>query len=256
MNPSQYLPNRYAMNPYGQQFNPSQQQFQPYPGQIPSGQLMSFPPYGSSQGSPGMQMQQGQQLPPGAMWASGFPTGPIIEDLCAPNPMSMQGGSPPINSMPARMSMASMHPSSMPQVQDVFGLRQPAYGTYPQGISPHQAAQMQQAQRQQQRMMGPYPPTSGFGAQQQQLQLQQQQQQHHQQQQQQQVQRAVQQQQQQQQQHMDSSSLMPRSRIDVATGFPAAVSPNGLTQMSSPGGNPQAGLPMTPENGYSSFMSP
>ncbi|KAK3376340.1 hypothetical protein B0T24DRAFT_618481 [Lasiosphaeria ovina] len=221
----------------------------------PNGQILTYPP--STYAGHGMnqmaQHQQQQQYQPGAMWASGFPAGPIIEDLCAP-PMGMVGpGSPPINSMPARMPMGSMHPSSMPQVQNVFGLRHP---TYHNMVMPPQNAM--QAQSMQSRMVGSYPP---YGVTPQQ-QAQAQQQAHHHARQQQQAQQH-QQRQQQQLQQLDPSTMMPRTgatRVDTTTGFPSDVASSddaGLGQhMTSPGGNPQAGMPLTPDNGYNSFMSP
>lgn len=133
MNRSRYMPHAaYSINPYHPQ---------PY-GSVPimpgmmAPQTMALPPttattYGNSaaQQSP---IQTSLLSPPNAMWTANFANGPIIEDLCVPPqppPPHHLASSPPLNALPPRMAAPPMmHPGAMPQVQNVFGIRQPAVG--------------------------------------------------------------------------------------------------------------------------------
>ncbi|KAK3305975.1 uncharacterized protein B0T15DRAFT_533957 [Chaetomium strumarium] len=131
MNRSRYVPhavysiNPYASNPYG--IGPTQSPMQGGGGMMPPSQAMGMAASQSPYGSPQSQQHHGQSpvqtsLSPNAMWAANFANGPIIEDLCAPPP-------PPLTMPPAappHMRMAAhMHPGAMPQVQNVYGVRQP-----------------------------------------------------------------------------------------------------------------------------------
>ncbi|KAK4184277.1 hypothetical protein QBC35DRAFT_540627 [Podospora australis] len=198
MNRSRYVPQQqaYAVNPY-QAFGPMPTSAQPMPGMMPIG---AFPPQQSAfgAGSPNPNpmgaspiLQQHQHLTsPASMWAN-FANGPIIEDLCAPPPTHMGlAGSPPMNALPHhhQMRLASMgagiHPSSLPQIQNVYGMRHPGqpggtphpgfigafpgsppgmpvrmagsfppgYAAQPQGLAPQWAFQQHQQMQQQQQM--------------------------------------------------------------------------------------------------------
>ncbi|KAK4222592.1 hypothetical protein QBC38DRAFT_489466 [Podospora fimiseda] len=65
-------------------------------------------------------------MSPSALWTAQFANGPIIEDLCAPPPHHhhMTLASPPMNALPPRGPPGMMH---MPQVQNVYGVRQPGF---------------------------------------------------------------------------------------------------------------------------------
>jgi hypothetical protein len=147
--------------------------------------------------------------------------------------MGIFPGSPPMAFPPPGMPMAPMHPSAMPQVQNVYGIRQPVPFAAP-GMLPGQTASMQGMPSA--RIMGTYPPYTG-------------------------------------QQHgiayparpMDPNVMLVRPRLE--TGFPnplpSASGGNaaGMGQISSPpmGGSPggDAMPPLTPvEEALREFLSP
>ncbi|KXX78113.1 hypothetical protein MMYC01_205094 [Madurella mycetomatis] len=134
MNRSRYVPQAYPVSsyqPYGSIPTTAAPQ-----GMMPTQPMAMAPPtYGSISAQQGMGQSPIQtQLSPNSMWTTAFPNGPIIEDLVAP-PMGIPSASPPMNAFPPRMAaMTQMHPGAMPQVQNVFGVRQPM---------PHQFTGMQ-----------------------------------------------------------------------------------------------------------------
>ncbi|KAK0664568.1 hypothetical protein QBC41DRAFT_328530 [Cercophora samala] len=255
MNRSRYVPQQSAYTT--SQFQPFGPGPVPTPAQMPGMIPMGYPQQQMFGGSPNPNamggspiLQQQQAMSPSAMWAANFANGPIIEDLCAPPQMGLPT-SPHMNGLPPRgMPMgAAIHPSSMPQVQNVFGLRQPGTPHPGHGFAPMMPGVPA-------RMVGSYPP--GYAAQPQglawshphQLQLQQQlqqqaAQQHAQQQ---------QQQQQQQRQFLDPTMMLGRPRMEP--GF--AAGGNGAEQMGSPSmGNSPGAQPLTPvESTLQGFMSP
>jgi hypothetical protein len=151
--------------------------------------------------------------------------------------MGIFPGSPPMNFPPPRMAMAPMHPGAMPQVQNVYGIRQPTPLPFAApGMLPGQGAPMQGMPSA--RIMGTYPPYTG-------------------------------------QQHgiayparpMDPNVMLVRPRLE--TGFPnpvptaSAGNAAGMGQISSPpiGGSPggdATGMPpLTPvEEALREFLSP
>ncbi|KAL2260348.1 hypothetical protein VTK26DRAFT_5653 [Humicola hyalothermophila] len=169
MNRSRYVAQpTYALN----QYNPQPYGAVPAPGGMMPGQQLAVPS-STTYGSPPPTTLSSQSpiqntLSPSSTWAATFANGPIIEDLCAPPPPPPPPAyaaaavlqSPPLNAFHQRMPM---HPSALPQVQDVFGVRQPVLPAFP-GMHPHQAAQLHQHQRQGgvQRavMLGQYPPST------------------------------------------------------------------------------------------------
>ena len=144
MNRSRYVAQQpYAMSPYPPQafgIGPV-----PTPAQMPgAGGMMhpGMPPQVSGFPNPQQQAQQAafgspnpnamgaspvlqQAMSPSALWTAQFANGPIIEDLCAPpphhHPHHMGLASPPLNALPPR----GPGMMQMPQVQNVYGLRQP-----------------------------------------------------------------------------------------------------------------------------------
>ncbi|KAK4160904.1 hypothetical protein QBC43DRAFT_219072 [Cladorrhinum sp. PSN259] len=173
MNRSRYVPQQ-------QQYTMSHFQPSPYgigpvptPAQMPGAGGMMHPGMQQIQaafGSPnpnalGASPILQQSMSPSALWTAQFANGPIIEDLCAPPAHHHHMGlaSPPMNALPPRGPHGLMH---MPQVQNVFGLRQPGMMMAPQqpgrlsvpgaGFPPpsqgfmHMQQQQQQHQHQQQ----------------------------------------------------------------------------------------------------------
>ncbi|KAK4203632.1 hypothetical protein QBC40DRAFT_219203 [Triangularia verruculosa] len=259
MNRSRYVPQQAAYTT--SQFQPFGPGPVPTPAQMPGMIPMGYPQQQVFGGSPNPNamgaspiLQQQQAMSPNAMWAANFTNGPIIEDLCAPPQMGLPTSPPPMNALPHRgMPMgAAMHPSSMPQVQNVFGLRQPGTPHPGHGFAPMMPGMPA-------RMVGSYPP--GYAAQPQgiawagahphhhQLQLQ------HQLQQQAAAHQQAQQQQQQQRQFLDPTMILGRPRMEGG-GF--ASGGNGGEQMGSPsmGSSPAAAQPLTPvESTLQGFMS-
>jgi hypothetical protein len=169
MNRSRYVQQHpgYSNNPYHAQqygaFPPNSQM----PGMMPN-QALSMPPtaYGNPQQGMGQSPIQ-TSMSPNAMWTANFANGPIIEDLCAPPPPMAMHASPPMNAFPPRMAhMGPMHPSGMPQIQNVYGMRQqqqqpptPHPGFAPQhGMHPGQSSMQGMPSS---RVMGTYPPYTG-----------------------------------------------------------------------------------------------
>jgi hypothetical protein len=160
--------------------------------------------------------------------------------------MGIPSASPPINAFPPRMM--PMHPGAMPQVQNVFGVRQPLP---PQFAGMHMAGPMQGMHPQPTtRMMGTYPPYGVAG--------------HH--------QPPPPPQQQPiglgfhhpQQRGFDPSPVLARPTMD--TGFPGAAgdapAPGGMQQMGSPpmggspGGNPTMERLTHEDGSLAGFLSP
>ncbi|CAP62063.1 uncharacterized protein PODANS_5_560, partial [Podospora anserina S mat+] len=142
MNRSRYVPQQSAYT--AAQFQPFGPGPVPTPAQMPGMIPMGYPQQQMFGGSPNPNamgaspiLQQQQAMSPNALWAANFANGPIIEDLCAPPQMGLPT-SPPMNALPPRgMPMgAAIHPSSMPQVQNVFGLRQPGTPHPGHGFAP------------------------------------------------------------------------------------------------------------------------
>ena len=238
MNRSRYVPNPvYSVNPYQQQqygHIPQQPQMQ---GMMPP-QHMSMAPSAYGNPQPGMgQSPMQTSMSPNGMWTPNFANGPIIEDLCAPPPpMGMPMTSPPMNGLPQGMAMAPMHPGAMPQVQNVYGIRQPTPHPFAHGMHPGQGPPMQGMPSA--RVMGTYPPYTG-------------------------------------QQHgigivypprqMDHNAMMARPRLETGFANPVPTGPGGngagMGQMTSPnmGGSPAGdGMPpLTPvEEALRGFLSP
>ncbi|KAK4238605.1 hypothetical protein C8A03DRAFT_33357 [Achaetomium macrosporum] len=163
MNRSRYIPpTAYSINayqPYG--VVPTQSQMQP--GMMPS-QPMGLPPQATYSNPQQHQSPVQASLSPNAMWTANFANGPIIEDLCAPPPppppIAIPSAPPPHMRMHAAHTMGPMHPGAMPQVQNVYGVRQPVpHPAYAQGAFPGQPMQGIPATR----VMGTYPPYVGVG---------------------------------------------------------------------------------------------
>ncbi|KAH6623410.1 hypothetical protein F5144DRAFT_595587 [Chaetomium tenue] len=243
MNRSRYVPNPvYSVNPYQQQ---QQQQYGAIPqqaqlqGMMP-GQAMSMHPsaYGSPPPGVGHSPMQ-TSMSPNTNWAANFANGPIIEDLCAPPPPMGMHASPPMNGMHPRMAMGPMHPGGMPQIQNVYGLRQPTPHPFaPQGMHPGPGQPTTMQGMPSARVMGTYPPYTG-------------------------------------QQHgigivyprpMDPNAMMVRPRLETAFANPVPTGPGGnaglgMGQVASPnmGGSPGGdGMqPLTPvEEALREFLSP
>lgn len=243
MNRSRYVPNPvYSANPYQQQqqqqqYGAVQQQQAQMQGMMP-GQPMPMHPSAYGNPQPGMSQSPMQtSMSPNAMWAANFANGPIIEDLCAPPPPMGMHTSPPMNGMHPRMAMGPFPPGSgMPQIQNVYGLRQPTPHPFaPQGMHPGQGQPMQGMPSS--RVMGTYPPYTG-------------------------------------QQHgigivyprpMEQSRMMMQPRLETGFANPVPTGPSGnglgMGQVASPnlGGSPGGdGMqPLTPvEEALRGFLSP
>ncbi|KAL2167553.1 hypothetical protein VTG60DRAFT_1139 [Thermothelomyces hinnuleus] len=152
---SRFVPDpAYSINPYQQQ---QQQQYGAVPQQPQSQGMMSSQRLSSVPSSVpgGGQTPMQPSMSPSTMWTANFANGPIIEDLCAPPP-PIAMFTPPINAIHQPMPLAAMRPGAMPQVQNVYGIRQPALHPFPCGVHPGQGPPMHGMPSS--RVVGSYPP--------------------------------------------------------------------------------------------------
>ncbi|KAK3314076.1 hypothetical protein B0H66DRAFT_630426 [Apodospora peruviana] len=164
MNPSQYIPyTAYTASPYPPRFGAPG--YQNIPAMAAAqGTPVAYPPpafaggYPPNQQKPQQQYVHPQQLQisPSSPWQYGYaPVAGQVEDIVSPGSSAggMQTTPTPVHAHPSRgMPMGATHPSSMPQVQDVFAPRQSAHSPYGQVQMPTQMPNGNS------RMVGAYPP--------------------------------------------------------------------------------------------------
>jgi hypothetical protein len=76
--------------------------------------------------------------------------------------MAYSAASPPMHALPPRMAIGPMHPGAMPQVQNVFGIRQPTPHPFAHpSVHHHQAQGLGMQGIPSARIVGAYPPYAG-----------------------------------------------------------------------------------------------